>query len=49
MNNPLYVQFKEDPAIYTFFVAIGNKIKEVIADLEHETNRTIEKASYNKF
>lgn len=48
MNNILYVKFENDSTIYTYFVALGNKLMDVIEDIQIETNKTITNASYNK-
>lgn len=40
MNNPLRVTFSDDTkAIY--HIAIGSKIKEILEDIEKETNKTV--------
>lgn len=46
--NPLYVRFYGQQSVNIFHVAIGNKLKDVIQEIEEETGQKVENASYTK-
>jgi hypothetical protein len=47
--NPLFIQFENDPTVYTFYVNMHCKLSDAIEDIQNETNKKVVKASYNKF